>query len=566
MKKLNNLSINVLKRSLNRFQVLNSFNAYSNHKYLLNVNKSTFVSEANNFSHTRFGEEKNPENKSNFVTPTKIDFNVGGCPNSEFSVDLGTYFKNCYIEQIRTDCLSQFGYYIEADGNAFVVDPVRDIQYYLDLLKKRNAKLKFIGETHFHADFISGHVDLSDQTSSKIIFGPGATCDFPIVHSHHEMIFELSSKISIQLLHTPGHTLESCCFSIIEKQDSEVRPWKTLAVMTGDTLFLGDVGRPDLAVKSDLTSKDLATLLHNSIHILKKLPDECLVLPGHGSGSACGKNIQKGTMSTIGIQKKTNFALSDTITKEEFIEISISNLPTPPQYFFYDAIMNKKGLSSVKSIVEKSRKPIPPKVVELLMKNPDVKIVDTRMNSLIFEEGILPKSITIDMSMTYAIWAATLLKPHDLILLICEEGKEEEAMTRLTRVGFDNILGYLEGGIENWKKQGLATKSIHLEKNTEFVNKIPKNPYILDVRNEPEFKTPGILSKSQLIPLPNLEKNLSKVSKDEHIYILCRGGMRATIAASILISNGYTNEISVIEGGLERLMKNGVNPTPIDKI
>lgn len=499
-----------------------------------------------------------------FSTGCKVENkNVGEevCPNSLLNIDLANLSPNCYVEQVYTKCMAQFGYYIEADGKAFIVDPIRDIEYYTELLAKRNAKLKYIGETHFHADFVSGHYDLAEKTDAKIIFGPGANAEYHVEPSTNEMIIELSDKIAIQLIHTPGHTLESCCFAILEKAESDVKPWKYLAVMTGDTLFIGDVGRPDLAVKSDLTSRDLAELMHSSIETLKKLPDDCIVLPGHGAGSACGKNIAKGDYSTIGIQKQMNYAMNDSLSKEEFIEVLTSNLPTPPQYFFFDAVMNKKSVISVDRIFENA-KALDPEEFYKVMLQEDVKVIDARKNSKLYEEGLLPKSYCIDLSMTYAIWAATLMKPNEKILIVCDDDKTDEAITRLTRVGFDNILGYLKGGFPAWKEKGLPIETIELEHTTTFADKLREKPFILDVRNEGEFKNPGILPGSLLLPLGTLEKNLDKVPKDKTLYLLCRGAMRASIAASILKSHGFKNELRVIHGGLDRLMTKGVKPEP----
>lgn len=559
---INKTITTVLKSSLNKTSIRSvSTKRILNNKINLSsaLVKNNFMTytTTNNPSVTRFGKEV----VTNTTKKHDIDLNQGLCPNSELNIDLANISPHCYIEQINTKCLSQFGYYIESEGKAVVVDPVRDVEYYTELIKRRNSKLKYVAETHFHADFVSGHLELADKTDAKIVFGPGARPEFDVVETNHEMILEISDKIAIQILHTPGHTLESCCFAILEKTSSEVKPWKHLAVLTGDTLFLGDVGRPDLAVKSDLTSRDLAALMYSSIEYLKKLPDDCIVLPGHGAGSACGKNIQKGAYSTIGIQKKTNYAVNDSLSKEEFIEILISNLPTPPQYFFYDAIMNKKSVEGVEKILEEA-KALEPEEFYKIMQEKDVKVIDARRNSKLYEEGLFPKAYSIDLSMTYAIWAATLMKPNDKILIICDEDNTDEAITRLTRVGFDNIIGYLKGGMAAWKEKDLPTEKIDLEHTTTFADKIRDRPFILDVRNEPEFVNPGILPGSLLIPLPTLEKNLDKIPKDKTIYILCRGAMRASIAASILRTQGFKNELRVIHGGLERLITKGVKPEP----
>ena len=495
---------------------------------------------------------------SNTSTNNKNDQSSQSCSNTKSScddlpeIDLSSLSKNVYIEQIPTNCLSQFSYYIEADGKAIVVDPIRDIEYYLKLSTKRNSKIKYIGETHFHADFVSGHFALSNETGASIIFGPGASADFPIEKSYHEKVFKLSNNISIKVLHTPGHTLESCCFSIIENIEGRE---KVIAILTGDTVFKGEVGRPDLAVKKNvLSSRDLSSLMYESIKYLKTYPDNTILLPGHGSGSECGKSIKKGNYTTIGYEKKNSYAFNDNLLKEEFIEILTSNLPTPPQYFFHDAILNKKQIMSASSIFDNCKA----FTYDDLKNMKDVVILDTRDVNQVQSTGILPGSICINLKTTFAIWTATLIEASKKIVLLSEDGKEEEAVIRLTRVGYDNIVGYLKGGIESWKGEkysiGLISSNSFKEKMTK-----DKSVHILDVRNQNELDRDGFLKFSQAIPLSVLEKNYSNIPQDKPIEILCFSGMRATIAASILLKNGFKNKVSVVEGGVSNLMKSGVN-------
>lgn len=479
------------------------------------------------------------------------------CQNS-FVPDMSKISDNCFIQQIDTKCLAQYSYYIESDKKAAIIDPLRDISIYTDLLKSRGAKLLYVLETHFHADFVSGHVELADTTGAEIVFGPGAEAEFKIRKTKHGEIFDLSDKIKIELLHTPGHTLESSCFCLLEVNKDSA---KNLAVFTGDTLFLGDVGRPDLAVKSNLTSKDLATMLFESIQLLKKLPDSCIVFPGHGAGSACGKNIQVGTASTMELQKKSNYALNDNLKKEEFIEIATANIPTPPQYFFFDAMMNKKSITHWEDILKKCLKPIDLKTFEKYLSDSSVKIIDSRSHKDVVL-GFIKGTVTISLDMTYAIWAATLYKPDTKVVVVAAPGKEMESVSRLTRVGFENILGYLDGGIETWlkaKKPVVKLRYIEAKDTLKIAHDDPEK--IIDVRNPKELACPGYIKNSQSIPLPTFEENIKSVNNKDTVYMLCKGGNRATIAASMLRNNNYENDIVVIEGGFDKLMKEGLVPT-----
>lgn len=478
----------------------------------------------------------------------------------ELKKELTKLFPNCYVQQISTKCLSQYSYYIESDKKAVVVDPIRDINLYTDLLKERDAELLYIFETHFHADFVSGHVELADKTGAKIIYGPNAHCNFHIKIVDHEETIEFTNKHFFQLLHTPGHTMESSCFVLYEVEEKNK---KQLAVFTGDTLFLGDVGRPDLAVKEgEVSSEDLASHMYESCECLKKkIENECIVLPGHGAGSACGKNIQTGSYSTFEEQKKTNYALNDKLSRKEFIEILCANIPTPPQYFFTDVLLNRKPITHWDDILKKSLKPIKVHDFEELLNDKDVIVIDSRKHAKVVEFGFVKGTYTISLEMTYAIWSATLFPVTSKIALITDEGAEAESISRLTRVGFENIIGYLEGGFEAWIKEQKPIEKIRYIEVVEAIKLFnDKASQVLDVRNKPELVNPGFIKDSVFITLSELEKNLDKVNNKDSLYVLCKGGNRATIASSILRSHGFKNDIAVIKGGMEALLKEGFKP------
>lgn len=474
------------------------------------------------------------------------------CQNS-FNPDLSKLSKNVYVEQIFTKCLAQYSYYIEANGNAIVIDPIRESEVYLNILNKRQAKLKYVMETHFHADFVSGHCELAEMSKAEIVFGPGATAEFKIIEGKNNQLFDLSDTVKIRLIHTPGHTLESSCFVLTELQEDKT--YKDLALFTGDTLFLGDVGRPDLAVKSDLTSKDLAELLFNSIKTLKDLNDEVLVLPGHGAGSACGKAIQVGSASTIGLQKKSNFYMNDNLKKEEFVEILCANIPTPPEYFFFDAVCNKKNITNHHEILKKSMIKLDLSELENLMKS-GVKIIDSRHHDHVVEDGFIRNTYPVCLEMSYAIWCATLFSPNSKVALITDPGKEEESITRLTRVGFENILGYLDGGINTWKNAGkelLKLKYCDLEESKKIILNSPE--LIFDCRKKTELENPGSFKNVQKLQLHELESKTDELKQLDKMYVLCKSGNRALIAGSILRSHDWKNDIIIMKGGFDALFK-----------
>ena len=477
------------------------------------------------------------------------------CTNA-FTLDLAKLSEYCYIQQFITGCLAQFAYYIETnDKVSVIIDPLRDIDQYLKLIEERGSKLKYILVTHFHADFVAGHYDLAIKTGAEIVFGPEAKPEFKIKDIKDGEILDLSDKIKIKIIHTPGHTLESTCFLLLEiNQNKE----KQLGVFTGDTLFLGDTGRPDLAMKSDLTSKDLASLLYDSVQNLKKLDDECVIFPGHGAGSACGKNIQSGSYSTIGLQKKTDIVLSDNLKKEEFIEMATSDLQTPPSYFFIDVAMNQKAIPFYEEIMKKSFVPIEVEEFDKLIQDELISTIDSRTIKSVNEQGLPYGAINVTIDNNYAIYAATIFNPKNKMIIIAEEGREYEAVSRLTRVGFENILGYLKGGINSWISAQKPLSKLNLILKDE-AKKITENGYVLDVRTSKEFKCPGHIKSSIMIPLGELENNLEKIDKSKKILILCRSGIRATMAATILLKHGFNKDLAVIEGGILNLIEKGIS-------
>ena len=476
------------------------------------------------------------------------------CPNS-IQLDLNNLSEFCYIQQLTTGCLAQNAYYIETkDKISIIIDPLRDIDQYIKLIEERKSKLKYVFVTHFHADFVSGHVDLANKTQAEIVFGPEAKADFKLKETKDGEIININENIQIKILHTPGHTLESSCYLLLEKKDLEV---KQIGVFTGDTLFLGEVGRPDLAVKSDLNEHDLAAMLFESIQKLKALDGECVVFPGHGAGSACGKNIQTGSYSKINIQKETNYALNDNLKKEEFIEIATSNLPTPPHYFFLDAILNKQNITHYDDLLKKSLNEISADEFEKLMKDKNVNVIDSRSVKSVYEFGIPVGAVNISIDSNFAIYSATIYNPKNKTIIISDIGREEESIKRLTRVGFENIEGYLKGGVASWISANKPIKKPILVLKDDCKDIVEKR-YVLDVRNPQEYKCPGNLKNSLKIPLSTLEENINKVSMTDRIYCLCKTGIRATMAATLLIRHGFENEIYILEGGITNLIEKGI--------
>ena len=456
------------------------------------------------------------------------------------------------IEQIYTGCIAQAAYYIESNGEAAIFDPLREVQPYLDRAQNDNAKIKYIFETHFHADFVSGHIDLANKSGGKIIFGPSAKPEFEAILASDNQEFSIGDCL-VRAIHTPGHTMESTCYLLIDAQG------KYQGLITGDTLFIGDVGRPDLAqaISNDLTKEKLAGLLYDSLrNKIMVLPDDIIIYPSHGAGSACGKNMSKETTDTLGNQKKTNYALREDMTKEEFISELLNGLGLPPAYFPQNVMMNIKGYQSLDDIIKKSAVALSPEQFEAVVNQEDVVVLDVRHENEFITEHI-PNSIFIGIQGNFAPWVGSLLKDvNQKIVLITPEGKVEETITRLSRVGFDHVLGYLNGGISAWKQAGLETENIASITPDEFYQQLSKDSIIVDARKPSEFEAEHIENAIN-IPLDTINEDYYKIPKQSNFYIHCAGGYRSVIMASILKSRGIHNLINVEKG------INGIKQTPV---
>ena len=446
------------------------------------------------------------------------------------------------IEQIYTGCLAQGAYYIESEGEVAIIDPLREIQPYIDKANAENAKIKYVFETHFHADFVSGHVDLANKTGATIVFGPGAETSYEMHSATDGEIFKIGA-ISIKVLHTPGHTLESSSFLLIDKDGNDH------AIFSGDTLFLGDVGRPDLAIKSDLTKEDLAGMLYDSLRTkIMTLADEIIVYPAHGAGSACGKNLSKETVGTIGDQKKTNYALRADMTKEEFVKEVLEGMPPPPQYFAKNALMNKTGYEAFDQVLATGNVPLTPENFEAMANHEEAMVLDVRTQSD-FVEGHIPNSIFIGLNGQFAPWVGALITDlKQPLILVVPEGKSEEAVTRLSRVGYDNTLGYLEGGIDAWQAAGKEVSTLESISAETLSNTVKSESLnILDVRNNGEHEA-SHLENAQHFALDAINQNMNQIDSKKIYHIHCAGGYRSVIAASILKARGFNNLVD-IDGG-----------------
>ncbi len=454
-----------------------------------------------------------------------------------------------FIKQLYTNCLSEYAYYIESNGEAAIVDPLRDVDVYLNLAKERGTSIKYILETHFHADFVSGHLDLAAATGATIIYGPDTKTKFKVHVAKDGEVFKLGGS-SIELVHTPGHTLESSCYLLKDESG------KAQAIFTGDTLFIGDVGRPDLAQNADITMSELAGILYQSIQSkIITLSDDVVVYPGHGAGSSCGKNLSKERASTIGQEKETNYALQSQ-TKEAFIKAVTTGLATPPKYFPLNAQINKEGYESLNAILEKGMQQLSVDAFKQKAKEDNTIILDTRPASS-FVEGFIPSSMFIGLEGRFAEWAANLISFDKTILLVTETGKEQETITRLARVGFDKMGGYLDGGYEDWKNAGEQIDMLIDVEADELAMDISfdDNLVVLDVRKELEYDN-GHLQQSMNIPLDELIDPGTLADFDEHhnIYVHCGGGYRSVIACSILKQQGIHNLRNVV-GGWDAISK-----------
>ncbi|ULQ52336.1 MBL fold metallo-hydrolase [Flavihumibacter fluvii] len=447
-----------------------------------------------------------------------------------------------FIQQLYTSCLSEAAYYVESNGEAAIIDPLRDVSEYIELASSRNATIKYIFETHFHADFISGHLDLAKITGAPIVFGPGTQTRYPIHKAADGERFSLGD-ISIEVLHTPGHTLESSCYLLRDEQD---RPH---AIFTGDTLFVGDVGRPDLS-SGHLSKEELAAMLFESLnHKIVVLPDNVIVYPAHGPGSSCGKQLGPETFSTIGIQKQTNYALKEQ-NMDAFIQAVTEGLPEIPQYFPINARINKEGYGPLEEVLKKGLQPISVAALQQKIAGESPVLVDTRPSAE-FGNGFIPGSISIGLDGRYAEWAGSLLPFNAEIILICHDGKEEESLIRLARVGFENIHGYLKGGFSAWQKAGAPIDLIIEVEADELAMDLPHDPNLLvvDVRKSAEFAE-GHVQGAMNLPLADMNDPASMALFEDHhnIYLHCAGGYRSIIAASLLKRQGIHN-IRNISGG-----------------
>lgn len=452
-----------------------------------------------------------------------------------------------YIEQIYTACLSEAAYYVESNGEAAIIDPLRDIDDYLALAKKRNASIKYIFETHFHADFVSGHIDLSKQTGAPIIYGPGANTKFEVHNATDGEVFKLGD-ISIEVLHTPGHTLESSCYLLKdEKGESQ-------ALFTGDTLFVGDVGRPDLS-SGDMSAEELAGIMYNTIQQkILPLADHIKVYPAHGAGSSCGKNLGPDTFSTIGEEKQQNYALQPQ-GKEDFIKAVITGLNTAPKYFAINAQINQQGYETIAKVIKGATQPLSLEAFKAKMKK-DIILLDTRPASE-FSQGFIPGSVFIGLEGRFAEWAGSLLPYDRPMILVTPAGKEEETAIRLSRVGFAKMEGYLDGGFETWKDAGENIDLVIDVEADELAMDIPHDPNLLvvDVRKEAEFADGHVENaiNLSLVDMTDLAM-LAQFEENQNLYVHCAGGYRSMIASSLLKKQGIHNLRNVV-GGWESIKK-----------
>ena len=459
------------------------------------------------------------------------------------------------IEQIYTGCLAQGAYYIVSENEAVIIDPLREIKPYLDRAEKDGVKIKYVLETHFHADFVSGHVDLAKASGATIVYGPTAK---PSFESHIAEDGEVLSvgKIKIKVLHTPGHTMESSCYLLIDENG------KDHSIFTGDTLFIGDVGRPDLAQKAaDMTQEQLAATLYNSLRTkVMTLADDVVVYPAHGAGSACGKNMSKETVSSIGEQKQLNYALRANMTQEEFVKEVTDGLMPPPAYFPLNVAMNKNGYDNIDVVMERGLRALSVEEFEIAANETDAVMLDTRKAD-VFKDGFVPNSINIGLDGQFAPWVGALIPDvKQQILLIAELGKEEETIMRLARVGYDFVIGYLDGSFDSWKNSGKEVDTIHRISADEFASKVDINKdKIVDVRREGEFEAEHVENANN-IPLDFINDNIASFPKDEHFFLHCAGGYRSMITASILKSRGWDN-FTEVAGGFGAISKTNVPKT-----
>lgn len=458
------------------------------------------------------------------------------------------------IEQIYTGCLAQGAYYITSNGEAAIIDPLRETQPYIERLEKEGVKLKYIFETHFHADFVSGHLDLAKKTDAAIVYGPTAQPEFESIIAEDGQIFELGN-VKIKVLHTPGHTMESSCFLLMDENGKET------ALFSGDTLFLGDVGRPDLAQKAaHLTQEELAGLLYESLtQKILPLDDEITVYPAHGAGSACGKNMMKETVDSLGNQKKVNYALNQP-NKQAFIEAVTDGLLPPPAYFGMNVAMNKKGYGSFDEVLNRGMTALSADDFEGIAENTGALILDTRSNAD-FAKGFIPQAVNIGLNGDFAPWVgAMIVDVKQPILLVTDAGQEEEAVTRLSRVGFDYVLGHLKEGFATWKNSGKETDTVNRITAGEFADRFETGKrVVVDVRKESEYAAEHV-EDAYSKPLAYINDWINNVDPQQHFFLHCAGGYRSMIAASILQARGYRN-FTEVEGGFAAIAQTKIPKT-----
>ena len=460
------------------------------------------------------------------------------------------------VEQIYTGCIAHAAYYIESNGEAAIFDPLREVQPYINKAEKDEAKIKYVFETHFHADFVSGHLDLAKKTGADIIFGPTAKPGFDAIVAEDNQEFKVGDY-TVKAIHTPGHTMESTTYLLIDEKGEQH------GIITGDTLFIDDVGRPDLAqhVVEDLTQEKLASHLYDSLrNRIMPLPDHLIVYPNHGAGSACGKKMSQETTDTLGNQKKNNYALRADMTREEFIEELLDGLTTPPGYFPKNVVMNIKGYESLDDVMDRAEQPLDPDAFELVANESRALILDTRKDAE-FAKGFIPNSINIGLDGNFAPWVGEMIPDiKQQILLVTDPGDEEESIIRLSRVGYDHVIGYLKGGFESWKAAKKEVDSTERISSEAFAKAYGNKDYeLFDVRKKSEFDSQHVKGAHN-VPLNEINQHLAEFPKDKTFALHCEGGYRSMIASSILKQRGYDNFVD-IEGGFEDLKETKVEMT-----
>lgn len=458
------------------------------------------------------------------------------------------------VEQIYTGCLAQGAYYIESEGAAVVIDPLREVEPYIQRAARNGAQIKYVFETHFHADFVSGHVDLGQKTGAPIVYGPNANPSFPAYIARDGEVFSVG-KVTFKVLHTPGHTMESTCYLLRDENGKDV------ALFSGDTLFIGDVGRPDLAQKAaHLTQEELAGTLYDSLRDkVMPLADDIIVYPAHGAGSACGKNMSKETKDTLGNQKKTNYALRADMTKAEFIREVTEGLTPPPAYFPLNVMLNKQGYDSIDQVMKRGQHALEPDAFETAANETGALILDTR-NAQVFAQGFVPNSINIGIDGSFAPWVGAMIPDiKQTLLLVTDEGLEEEVITRLARVGYDGTIGYLKGGFAGWKAAGKEVDSISSVPAAALAKIIEQNQAtVVDVRKEPEYAGEHVVDALNL-PLDHINEHMNQLDPRQTYAVHCAGGYRSMIFASILKARGFDKVVDV-QGGFKSIKESGAVP------